>query len=209
MQRAMRRAHWFSKTIHDFTKYQPDYTRAASVGALGALFSIALQLRSRSMPVDLQQWDNICDALLRIFIGATSAVILYALFFGGLVSLQFGDAAIVLNTDEKSKIARQIVLAFTAGFTERLVADFVAGFTLGRVSNQPAPTPVAPATDAVRTERDVARGAAANTGGGPTPAPTRRDLPHDPNVPNRIEADDLEDAAALIGGKLDPMEGKV
>ena len=47
----------------------PKYWNAAAVGALGALFSIALQLRAREVRVDTQPWDNISDAVLRVFVG--------------------------------------------------------------------------------------------------------------------------------------------
>ena len=201
-------AGWFNRLIHDFGDYTPEYWNAAAIGALGALFSIALQIRARAMPVDLQKWDNICDAILRIFIGAASAIVLHALFFGGLVSLQIGGEPIQLGTSHISEIARQVVLAFTAGFTERLVADFVGGFTLSRAASGQAQPPNVSASDPSKTERDVARGTPPKPQSGTAPSTSPKDVPHDPNVPNRIEADDLDDAATLIGGKLDPMEGQ-
>jgi hypothetical protein len=201
-------APWFNETIHDFGDYSPEYWNASAIGAIGALFSIALQLRARAVPVDLQSWDNFCDAILRIFIGAVSATILYALFFGGLVSLQIGGEPLQLAATPKADLACRVVLAFTAGFTERLVADFVGGFTLAKAAKPPTPTPNASAAEASRNEYDVARGTIQQAKAQATPAADVRSLTHDPNVPNRIEADDIADVAKIIGGKLDPMEGQ-
>ena len=49
------------------------YWYGAGLGSLGALFSIALQLRARAVRIDSRPWDNISDAVLRIFIGAIYA----------------------------------------------------------------------------------------------------------------------------------------
>ena len=199
---------WCKEHFHDFGAYTPDYWNAGAIGAIGALFSIALQLRARAMPVDMQFWDNFCDAILRIFIGAVSGTILYALFFGGLVSIQIGGAAVDLANDEVVKLAWQVVLPFIAGFTERLVADFVSGIALAKASTPPA-TPAAAPANPDKTEHNIAQG---NTPPN-VAAPATPKLPappaHDPSVPNRFEADDIADVAKIIGGKLDPMEGQV
>lgn len=200
---------WFNHLVHDFGAYTPDYWTAAAIGGLGALFSIALQVRARAVPVDLRKWDNICDAILRVFIGAISAVVLHALFFGGLVSLQIGGASIKAATGIGAEIAWRLVLAFTAGFTERLVADFLGGFTLGRTASSQAQPSAQPSSGAAKTELDVARGSATKPEDHKPTAASVRDIPHDPDIPNRIEVDDFEGAATLIGGKLDPMEGRV
>ncbi|HZF96331.1 MAG TPA: hypothetical protein VEZ20_15830 [Allosphingosinicella sp.] len=119
----------------------PRFWTAAAIGAIGAFFSIALQIRSRQVPIDLQPWDNIIDAVLRIFVGATSAVVLIALMDGKFV--QVGLA----NTDINGHIAGLVIAAFAAGFAERLVADFLGGVSLSARRTAPAvttPAPIAP-----------------------------------------------------------------
>lgn len=101
---------------------------AAGVGCLGALFSIALGIRAREIRTDLQNRDNVADAILRVAIGAVSAVLLVSLLKSGLVTLGLGSTPIV----EDGKIASHaaIVVAFLAGFSERLVSGY-----LTRLSN--------------------------------------------------------------------------
>lgn len=199
---------WFNEYIHNFAAYEPKYWNAAGIGAIGAFFSIALQIRGRAVPVDLQTWDNISDAMLRIFIGSTSAVMLHALIIGGVVSLQIGNAPVVIAANEEARLGWQVVLAFTAGFTERLVSDFINGFSLTRKgTNSGAATPVAGST--AKNERDIAATRVASPGAVQTAKQTSNVSPntlHDPDLPNRIEADELENAEKLIGGKLDPMQ---
>lgn len=102
----------------------PSYWNAAGVGALGAFFSISLQIRSRQVPIDLQPWDNFTDAVLRIFVGAASAILLVALLSAELVNLSVGGKALMQGTHGP------IIVAFAAGFAERLVADFLSGLSL-------------------------------------------------------------------------------
>jgi hypothetical protein len=94
---------------------------AAAVGAIGALFSIAIGIRSREILTDLQSRDNTVDAILRILIGATSAVILFALLRSKLVSFSLGGDPI-----SPVSMDTAIVVAFVAGFSERLVGDFLS-----------------------------------------------------------------------------------
>jgi len=98
----------------------PIYWQAASIGAFGALFSIALQLRAREVRVDTQPWDNISDAILRVFVGATSAALLTATFVGEFVNISLSGASI------KDTSQGLFIIAFAAGFTERLAADFLS-----------------------------------------------------------------------------------
>lgn len=97
-----------------------------SLGCLGALFSIALGIRSRDIRTDLQRRDNIVDAILRVTIGAVSAVILFSLFKSELVTLTLSGEAITLKGVEGKTTHAAIIVAFLAGFAERLVGDFLS-----------------------------------------------------------------------------------
>lgn len=102
---------------------------AAGFGSLGALFSIALGIRSREVRPDLQRRDNVLDAILRIMIGVVSAVVLFSLLRSQLVSLGFGSNRIDFASGGNA-IHLAIVVAFVAGFSERLVGDYLTRVTL-------------------------------------------------------------------------------
>ena len=148
---------------------------AAGFGAMGAFFSIALGIRNRSVCTDLHKWNNIVDAVLRILIGAISAMVLYCLIDGKLVRISLGDATFppvpmpcpapvgpCTSTHglcppapgwcaaKDIAIYVDIVLAFIAGFSERLVGDLlsragIAGAQSGSTSTPTGGTP-APST---------------------------------------------------------------
>lgn len=124
---------------------------ASGVGALGALFSIALGIRSRDIKTDLQRRDNIVDAILRILIGAVSAIILFSLFKSDLVALSLNGRLINLaprsdatTTDAARELAAftsrhmAIIIAFLAGFSERLVGDFLSKAVLVGLDGKPS-----------------------------------------------------------------------
>ncbi|MBZ9898544.1 hypothetical protein LB545_29990 [Mesorhizobium sp. BR1-1-6] len=110
----------FFETIGKFVTTN-DIWLATGVGAIGALFSIALAIRSREIRTDLQRRDNIVDAILRIMIGSTSAVVLFSLFKSGLVTLGLGATKVDLTQTHAL-----IIIAFLAGFAERMVGDFLS-----------------------------------------------------------------------------------
>lgn len=115
---------------------------AAGVGCLGALFSIALGIRTREIRTDLELRDNVLDAILRVMIGAVSAVILFSLFRTELVSLRLGNAEVKLPGEGAAALHAAIVIAFLAGFAERLVGDFLSAAVIGAVrSAEKATTP--------------------------------------------------------------------
>jgi hypothetical protein len=174
---------------------------AVAIGALGALFSIALQLRSRTVPIDTQSWDNVSDAVLRIFVGATSAVLLVALLDAKFINFSIDGKALPASPDGL------IIVAFTAGFAERLVSEFLSRFALSIAQTTaerraPAPNPVGTTeknvTGEVSSSQTVVPGATA-----PAATPTRRGTPappanhEDAPEPNEdeIEASDDEGGA--------------
>ncbi|WP_020181315.1 hypothetical protein [Methylopila sp. M107] len=108
----------------------------ASLGCLGALFSIAIGIRGRAIQTDLRLRDNLVDAGLRILIGAISAIVLYALFRSGFISLAIGDEPIRLcNGADCSPPAATVVLSFLAGFSERLVGNLLDSKVLPAVAD--------------------------------------------------------------------------
>ena len=107
---------------------------ATSLGSLGALFSIALGIRGRAIQPDLLRSENMIDAVLRILIGAVSAVILFSLFKGNLVSFSIAGQPILLDGAAAQATHLAIIVAFLAGFSERLVSDFLKSTSLTGVS---------------------------------------------------------------------------
>jgi hypothetical protein len=100
------------------------------LGFLGALFSIALGIRNREIKTDLERRDNIVDAILRILIGGVSATILFSLFNSGFFDLKIGGKDLNLANPGPEFTHTAIVVAFLAGFSERLVGNFLLGTTL-------------------------------------------------------------------------------
>jgi hypothetical protein len=143
----------------------------AGFGALGALFSIALSIRDRSILTDLQSRDNAVDAILRVLIGATSAMILYSLLRAGLVEFNIGAAPGSKIFDEVCvpRISCTtpgqyvlIVVAFIAGFSERLVSQILNQAT---VTVRSSANPLAGGTDAKPAPAAAAHAAAVAPGG--------------------------------------------
>lgn len=110
---------------------------SAGIGAIGAFFSVAIAIRGRQIGTDLQWRDNLIDAILRIVIGVISAAVLYCLLAGDLVTFGFGgrpiDATMLGGSDVKAQAA-MVVIAFVAGFSERLVGDMLSSAVLGVVA---------------------------------------------------------------------------
>ncbi len=104
---------------------------AIAGGALGALFSIALGIRDRSLLSDLQFVQNLVDAISRIFIGAMSGVILLCLMKTGVLKFQLGTAT-VLGTD--LGVFTVFAVSFVAGFSERLVGNMLRQVELSAAS---------------------------------------------------------------------------
>lgn len=64
---------------------------AGAVGAVGALVSIGIAVRERSLSTDLQTRDNIADAVLRVSVGAIGAVLLIAMFRSDFIDVTIGS----------------------------------------------------------------------------------------------------------------------
>jgi hypothetical protein len=112
-------------TISAFIAYNKVWL-AASIGSLGALFSIFIGIRKRELKPDMQFRDNVVDAILRILIGAVSAVVLFSLLRSQLLALAFGADRVEFGTGSAAEMHVAIVVAFVAGFTEMLVGNYLA-----------------------------------------------------------------------------------
>ncbi|HEX5325285.1 MAG TPA: hypothetical protein VFW75_01325, partial [Acetobacteraceae bacterium] len=132
---------------------------ALAGGSIGAFFSVAIGIRSRTVLTDLHLLDNAADAVLRIFIGAIAGGVLVGFVRLNAVSIKLGNTTLDATTADAWLLA--LALAFIAGFSERLIPDLLAKSAIGAPIPVPAPQPQ-PQTQAQR--------AAAGIGGAPAPA---------------------------------------
>ena len=119
---------------------------ALAGGVAGAFFSTAVALRTRTVLTDLHWQTNAADAVLRIIVGAISAVVLISLARLNAINLSMGDVKI--SGDGANAWLNALVLAFIAGFSERLIPDLLDKSSLGGGAAARAAPPVAakPAT---------------------------------------------------------------
>lgn len=213
---------WYAGAVYRFSAETNILWFGAGVGAIGALFSIALNISDRSIRTDLQNRDNAVDSALRIFIGATSAAILFSLLLGELISFSVGEKKVVpgillSNGIMNIKQAIAVVLAFAAGFSERMVSNILSTSIIGRFSKS-ATNPLAGGdtsqlaarTDPTANETSPLGTAAAATNGtaGPVAAAREDGDAIDDDVDGcvseiTVEPDDLTDDVELpeaIGG---------
>jgi hypothetical protein len=110
---------------------------ATGAGAIGALLSIAIGIRGRTVAVEGNWRANAMDAAVRVLIGVISAGVLFLLLNTGVVTdLQAGGVKFT-GADMKWQVA--VLFGFAAGFLERLVPDLLEKSAPG--SKPPATTP--------------------------------------------------------------------
>lgn len=198
-------------------------------GTLGAFFSIATGLQKRTILTDLQKLDNFCDAALRIVIGVIGAVIIIFIFQSGLAGGLSIDKASLAPASPKYDWMLVFVVAFCAGFSERLVPDLLTKVQFGA-------TPAADGTTTTTAPPPTpppAAGGAGGAGGAPTPpggtppptaaaaaaaaaTPATAEAPRDDDgddtcpcdsPPTDEEATPDEDLPVANGGVQPPAEG--
>ena len=98
--------------------------RAGATGALGAFFSVALAIKSRTVLPDLQHLANAMDAVLRMTIGVIAAAVLAALIMVDAIKFSFGNMS--YSPTGPHNILYVLVIGFVAGFSERFVPDLLA-----------------------------------------------------------------------------------
>jgi hypothetical protein len=136
---------------------------ASSIAGMGgAFFSIAIALRGRTVLTDLHMWTNTMDAALRVVIGGIAAVVLVA-----LVHLKAVDFTLGTRLPEWLFF---LVVAFLAGFSERLVPDLLS--KLSPEEAKKAAAAGAPAPAVAPTGGAAGGAAAAGRAGGAAPPAT-------------------------------------
>jgi hypothetical protein len=131
--------------------------RAVTAGALGAFFSIAQSINTRSVRADTRHWDYYADAITRISVGCVAALVLESLLDSGLFSIKLGGVdmvAVAQNSDGLTKAGFiltnwpvTIAAGFLAGFSERLIPDLMATAAIGAAPVRPAEQPAAAAEE--------------------------------------------------------------
>ena len=95
----------------------------AGAGALGAVLSIAIGIRARTVAIEGDWPSNAVDAGVRVGIGMISAGVLFFLLNSGMVAkISAGDVSL---TGNKMEWQVALVIGFAAGFLERLVPDLL------------------------------------------------------------------------------------
>jgi len=108
-----------------FAKPANNLWLAAIGGAIGAVFSMSIAIRSRAVALDLYRNANIADGALRILVGVISAGVLVLLMATNIVpDLQVGGGAL---TGETATWETILLVGFIAGFLERLLPDLLNG----------------------------------------------------------------------------------
>jgi hypothetical protein len=107
-----------------FAKPANNLWLAAIGGAIGAVFSMSIAIRSRAVALDLYRNANIADGALRILVGVISAGVLVLLMATDIIpKLQVGGGAL---TGETATWETILLVGFIAGFLERLLPDILS-----------------------------------------------------------------------------------
>jgi hypothetical protein len=89
-------------------------------GAVGALLSVAIGIRGRTIALDGDPDANQMEAITRITIGVISAAVLYLLFSEKIFTLANLNPA-----DNLYDLRAALLIGFAGGFLERLVPDLI------------------------------------------------------------------------------------
>jgi len=107
-----------------FAKPANNLWLAAIGGAIGAVFSMSIAIRSRTVALDLYRNANIADGALRILVGVIAAGVLILLMATNIIpKLQVGGGAL---TGEAATWETILLVGFIAGFLERLLPDILS-----------------------------------------------------------------------------------
>jgi hypothetical protein len=105
-------------------------------GAIGAVLSIAIGIRARTVAIDGDWRSNAVDAAVRVGIGMISAGVLFLLLNSGIVSTITAGVTALNGSAMSWQVT--LVIGFAGGFLERLVPDLLE-------KTDPSSKPAAPA----------------------------------------------------------------
>src|SRR3954471_9932536 len=141
------------RTLFDFGAAGNRLWLGAGVGTVGAFFSIAIAIRSRTILTDLRLRDNAADAVLRIVVGAIAGALILLIILSGAVGLSIGTTTLTPATVlAPANTMLAMLIAFAAGFSERLVSDLLVRATPAELAAA-APRPAVPGSAAAAAAR--------------------------------------------------------
>jgi hypothetical protein len=111
---------------------------ATGAGALGAILSISIGIRARTVAIEGDWRSNAVDAAVRVGIGMISAVVLFLLLNSGILAKIEAGGVPLTGSGMTWQVA--LVVGTAAGFLERLVPDL-----LERGAPSPPPSATSPA----------------------------------------------------------------
>lgn len=207
-----RRSQW----IYEFSPVALTLWLAFGAGALGALFSTGMAMRTRGILTDLQLRENRTDAIVRIFIGAIAGVLLVGMLVSGIVTFGLGEGNISLPTGH----LRWVVVgfaAFVAGFSERLVPGLLERATAAAArqrnpllgSSPAAPGPTAGGTTANEANPLGLQRTASADQPDPASAHAGELAVAEEHVDGCVEDVELDEAEATQDVELPPARGGV
>jgi hypothetical protein len=184
-----------------------DLWRAAAAGAIGAFFSIATGMRSRTVLPDLLRTSNVMDAILRVTIGFIAGAVLLALLQEKVVMLQVGD----IPLSQAGPLA-VVLIGFLGGFSERMVPDLLAKASASTGGSPRPETPVVPPRDTGGGSSSSGSSAGGNGGGqngAAPPAPATDPVPEQAAEDSCVADVDAKDQDITPDIALPPAAGGV
>lgn len=165
---------------------------AAAVGTVGAFFWTAIAVSNREIEPSVSLWDTASDAGLRMFVGALSGALIFALIRAKAFGITIGSAVIDGNSARFLSSGADwllvLLVAFVAGFMQRLVPDMLAKATASEVTQVKAPVSHRSAAEDARSTEQNPRGDAAGAGA-PAAAPLAEPAEEDQDDPEQDEDD--------------------
>ncbi|HEX8642911.1 MAG TPA: hypothetical protein VF702_03245 [Allosphingosinicella sp.] len=184
--------------------------RAAAAGAVGAFFSIAIGIRSRTVLPDLLRTSNVMDAVLRVTIGFIAGAVLMAMLKLNVVSLQIGPEPI-----RQAGALTVVLIGFFAGFSERLVPDLLEKANVSTGGSAPLPVASRTAWSGAEPNRGVPDEASTDPNAASPPGGTPAVEPDVDPAPEQAAEDacaadvELEDDEITPDEDLPPAAGGV
>lgn len=178
----------------NFDETAKTFLYATCVGMVGAFTSVAFAIRGRELDTEKPQLDMIGDAILRIFVGGVTAVMLMSLIKIGAFGLEIGGAKFTQTSTldlTKSGWPPVLIVAFFAGWTQRLLPEL---FAKASVVESPAPPPP-PAAGQADERNPMGRPATGGAAPAAIPAAGQNPPPDEIDDPAANESDSCDNHA--------------